>query len=145
MALRSIPPYTRLPQRVRRRGEGTRTAAERVGSYLTSPVQTRGRASPIAPRLPWSPLHTVKETVNGYHVSITFPLHIVPSDVRWGVVGDVLEVEYIGQHCAYYHNFLVPTEFAPSVQYTSSAVEFLFPKGHQDGVKRDEQSRGSSG
>lgn len=153
MALRSIPPRTRPRLNVSRVGRNSqpvnRHPAEGVDearslslskgrAYLSTrakyahsapKAQPLGRELLISPRSAGSSSHEVVETADGYHIWVTFPVQIFPGDIRWELVGDILEVEYIGQRCSYFHNFFVPAECPPNVSYRPSSVEFVFPKG----------------
>lgn len=158
MALRSIPPRTRPRLNVSRMGRNSqpvnRHTAEGVGEarspslskgqeYLSTgsrysiakhthpapKAQPLGRELLISPRSAGSPSHTLLETSDGYHICVIFPGQIFPDDIRWELVSDILEVEYIGQRCSYFHDFFVPAECPPNVFYRPSSVEFVFPRG----------------
>ena len=72
--------------------------------------------------------HTVSETAEARIVSIVFPLAVGPSEVRWELHGDVLEVEYAGTAFNYFHAFLVPADTEPEVQRAGRTLSFRFPK-----------------
>jgi hypothetical protein len=80
----------------------------------------------IPPRSVLAPQHQVTQTSDCYSLRVDFPVPIVPADIRWQIEGDVLEVEYVGRDCTYYHNFLVPAGWPYSVSYQipSFSIEF---------------------
>jgi hypothetical protein len=71
----------------------------------------------------------VIQTADRFALSVDFPIPIAPADIRWQIEGDVLEIEYVGRECTYYHNFLVPAGWPHSVSYQAQSfcIEFKEP------------------
>ncbi len=91
---------------------------ERFGRTYHKPVsRPENTEFVIPPRSALAPQDQVTRTSDCYSLRVDFPVPIVPADIRWQIEGDVLEVEYVGRDCAYYHNFLVPVGWPHSVSY----------------------------
>ena len=68
------------------------------------------------------------ETATEYLVRVIFPGIVSLTELRWGLTGDVLEVEYAAPGWYYYENFLVPATSAPKVSVHDNVFEAQFPK-----------------
>jgi hypothetical protein len=82
----------------------------------------------IPPRQTSAPSHEVVDTAAEYLVRVVFPMGISLTDLRWELIGDVLEVEYAASGWYYYENFLVPVTSAPKVSIRDHVFQAQFPK-----------------
>ena len=82
----------------------------------------------IPPRQDSAPSHEVIDTATEYLVRLVFPAMVSLADLRWELVGDVLEVEYAASGWYYYENFLIPATSAPEVSVHGHVFEAQFPK-----------------
>jgi hypothetical protein len=82
----------------------------------------------IPPRQTSAPSHEVVDTAAEYLVRVVFPMGVSLADLRWELIGDVLEVEYAAFGWHYYENFLVPVTSAPKVTVHDHVFEAQFAK-----------------
>jgi len=137
LAVRSIPPYTITTRRPNGGGNGFaqpfqapefdhRFRAPKVNRF--SRLRRSEGDILIPPRQASAPSHEVVKTATEYLVRVFFPGTVSLADLRWELVGDVLEVEYTASGWYYYENFLVPVTSAPKVSIRDHVFEAQFPK-----------------
>jgi len=131
MTLRSIPPVTMRTRSPRPAGNGGRSLGG--AHYLKPKAQTmrRGHDVVIPPRSSVSPIHKMIRENGDYLVCLDFPEQVSEADIVWRLSDDILEIEYVGRQSSYYHNFLVPRDRTPDIEYGPSAFAAHFRKERQ--------------
>ena len=134
MTLRSIPPVTMRTRSPRPAGNGGQNLG---GAHCLKPkAQTmrRGHDVVVPPRSSVSPIHKITRENGDYLVRLDFPVCVSEADIVWRLSGDILEIEYVGRQSSYYHNFLVPRDRTPDIEYGPSAFAARFRKERQAGA-----------
>jgi hypothetical protein len=131
MILRSIPPVTIRTRSPRPAGSGARSLAG--DDWLKPKAQTmrRGHDVVVPPRRSVSPIHKITRESGDYLVRLHFPEQVSETDIVWRLSDDVLEIEYVGRQSSYYHNFLVPRDRTPDIEFGPFAFAAHFRKDRQ--------------
>lgn len=158
MRLRSIPPitatgtrkWTALPLRIgsslafgsASRSPGVSPLSSRAGGYGYIYGKSSIAKTPdtvILARPSAAVNESIRDNGSNYLVRVDFPAPVNEDELRWVIMGDVLEIECSNPRYIYYRNFLVPNGALFEAERTPTSLLIRFDRGQKSPREKENQ------